>query len=38
VHIGVQRVPMALSCGAADLMPNLATARKRMAPAAQSRG
>ena len=32
VHIGVQRVLMAMSCGAADLEPNLAAARQRMVP------
>ncbi len=32
VRVGVQRIPMALSCGAADMDPNLAAARKRIAP------
>jgi DNA-binding IclR family transcriptional regulator len=32
VHVGVQRVPMSLSCGAADLVPDLAAERKRITP------
>lgn len=32
VRVGFQRIPMALSCGAADMDPNLAAARKRIAP------
>jgi DNA-binding IclR family transcriptional regulator len=32
VRLGLQQVPMALSCGAADTEPNLTAARKRIAP------
>lgn len=35
VVIGRQRVPMAFSCGKADVQPDLATERKRIAPVLQ---
>jgi hypothetical protein len=32
VHVGRERVPMGLSCGKADVQPDLAAERKRIAP------
>jgi DNA-binding IclR family transcriptional regulator len=32
VHVGVERVVMGLSCGKAEMQPDLAAQRKRIAP------